>query len=119
MMKYSVDFIPENETYKFNKEEKANYILNHVMKNKILVLENALSPEEELFLIENTMHVIDYDNFMGIKLFSFDYGEENKFTKLFGKNTHNNRSAFTIVAPNDAVNVVRNERGIISIRINN
>jgi len=116
-VRYSVDFIPENETFGFNMQEKAQYILSHVMKNRILILENALTPEEELYLIENTMTKIDYNNFIGIKLFSFDSGEDNKLAKIFGKNSRK-RSTFTIVAPNDAVSVVKDERGILSIRIN-
>ena len=116
-MSYSVDFIPEYETGKFSLVEKTRYILSQVMRNKILILENALSPEEELYLIEKTMNKIDYRNFVGIKLFSFDSGEDNRFSKICGKSSKK-RSTYTIVAPNDAVSVVKDERGILSIRIN-
>ena len=115
-MGFQVDFVPFTETQKLTVEEKISYILAKVMKKTILVLENGLSPEEELKLIKNTMHHIDYSQFLGIKLISFAGGEAMKKAKLFGKAPTN--KAFTIVAPNDAVEVIKDERGILSIRIN-
>jgi hypothetical protein len=86
------------------------------MRNTILVLESGLTHSEELNLIEKTMGKIDYDNFIGVKLFSFDAGEDFRWNKLFGKGSKN--KIFTIVAPNEAVSVTKDERGILSIRIN-
>jgi len=114
-LKYRVDFIPFSETDDLSTEEKISYILSKVMRNSILVLEDALSHGEELNLIERTMDKIDYRNFIGIKMFSFENGEDFKWTKLFGKGTKN--KGFTIVAPNEAVSVIKDKRGILSIRI--
>jgi len=115
-MVFQVDFVPFTETQELSVEEKISYILTKVMRKTILVLENGLSPEEELRLIKSTMRHIDYNQFLGIKLISFAGGEALKKARLFGKAPTN--KAFTIVAPNDAVEVVKDERGILSIRIN-
>jgi len=114
-MKYRVDFIPHNETYDLSSDEKIRYILSKVMRNTILVLENGLSHAEELDLIQRTMGEINYQDFIGIKLFSFETGDDFKWSKLFGKRSKN--KGFTIVAPNEAVSVMKDNRGILSIRI--
>jgi hypothetical protein len=114
-MKYRVDFIPFSETIDLSSEEKVSYILSKVVRNTILVLEDGLSHSEELSLIEKTMTKIDYSKFVGIKLFSIEGGDEFKWSKLFSKN--NKTKGFTIVAPNEAVSVIKDRRGILSIRI--
>jgi len=114
-MKYRVDFIPFNETYDLSSDEKIRYILSKVMRNTILVLESGLTHREELELIQRTMGEIDYQDFIGIKLFSFETGDDFKWSKLFGKGNKN--KGFTIVAPNEAVSVIKDKRGILSIRI--
>ena len=115
-MKYRVDFIPFGEVHDLTPDEKIRYILSKVMRNTILVLESGLTHSEELNLIEKTMGKIDYDDFIGVKLFSFDAGEDFRWNKLFGKGSKN--KIFTIVAPNEAVSVTKDDRGILSIRIN-
>ncbi|MHA1345201.1 MAG: OapB/ArvB family protein [Candidatus Heimdallarchaeaceae archaeon] len=116
MMKYRVDFIPYAETNDLSKDEKIRYILSKVMRNTILVLENGLTPSEEMNLISKTMVKIDFNEFVGLRLFSFDGGADFKLTKLFGRGSKN--KTFTIVAPNEAVSVQKDKRGILSIRIN-
>ena len=115
-MRYRVDFIPFTETHDLSSEEKIRYILSKVMRNTILILESGLTHSEELDLIQKTMGKIDYDEFIGVKLFSFDAGDDFKWSKLFGKGSKN--KVFTIVAPNEAVSVIKDKRGILSIRIN-
>lgn len=114
-MRYRVDFIPYSETIDLSSEEKISYILSKVVRNTILVLEDGLSHLEELNLIEKTMTKIDYNNFIGIKLFSIESGEDFKWSKLFNKGSKT--KGFTIVAPNEAVSVIKDKRGILSIRI--
>lgn len=116
MVKYRVDFIPFSETFDLADDEKIRYILSKVMRNTILVLENGLSPTEEMELISKTMGQIDFQEFVGLKLFSFDAGDDFKLSKLFGRGSKN--KVFTIVAPNEAVSVQKDKRGILSIRIN-
>lgn len=116
ILKYRVDFIPFAETEDLNPDEKLRYILSKVMRNTILVLESGLTPAEELNLIQKTMGEINYDEFIGIKLFSFETDDDFRLAKLFGKGTKN--KSFTIVAPNEAVTVKKDARGILSIRIN-
>ena len=115
-MKYRVDFIPYAETNDLSEDEKIRYILSKVMRNTILVLENGLTPTEEMDLISKTMGKINFEGFVGLKFFSFDGGDDFKLTKLFGRGSKN--KVFTIVAPNEAVSVQKDRRGILSIRIN-
>ena len=82
-MKYRVDFIPFSETIDLSSEEKVSYILSKVVRNTILVLEDGLSHMEEMNLIEKTMTKIDYNKFVGIKLFSIEGGDDFKWSRLF------------------------------------
>jgi len=115
-MRYRVDFIPYSETHDLSEDEKIRYILSKVMRNTILVLESGLTSSEEFNLIQKTMGKIDYDDFVGVKLFSFNAGDDFSWTKIFGRGAKN--KVFTIVAPNEAVSVMKDDRGILSIRIN-
>ena len=116
-MNFDVDFIPFTETQELTLDEKTKYIIDRVSKNRVLVIENGLSPEEEFSLIEQTMDTIDYDKFSGIRLVSFDGGEIAKKSRFFNKSTKM-KSLFTIVAPDSAVKIIKDERGILSLRIN-
>ena len=115
-MRYRVDFVPYSETNDLTEDEKIRYILSKVMRNTILVLENGLTPAEEMNLISKTMGKIDFDDFIGLRFFSFDGGDDFKLARLFGKGSKN--KVFTVVAPNEAVTVQKDRRGILSIRIN-
>ncbi len=115
-MKYRVDFVPYSETNDLTEDEKIRYILSKVMRNTILVLENGLTPTEEMNLISKTMGKIDFDDFIGLRFFSFDGGDDFKLARLFGRGSKN--KVFTVVAPNEAVTVQKDRRGILSIRIN-
>ncbi|MCG3224855.1 MAG: DUF2073 domain-containing protein [Candidatus Heimdallarchaeota archaeon] len=115
-MKYRVDFVPYSETDDLTEDEKIRYILSKVMRNTILVLENGLTPAEEMNLISKTMGKIDFNEFIGLRFFSFDGGDDFKLARLFGRGSKN--KIFTVVAPNEAVTVQKDRRGILSIRIN-
>jgi hypothetical protein len=115
-MKYRVDFVPYSETNDLTEDEKIRYILSKVMRNTILVLENGLTPTEEMNLISKTMGKIDFDDFIGLRFFSFDGGDDFKLARLFGRGSKN--KVFTVVSPNEAVTVQKDRRGILSIRIN-
>ncbi len=115
-MKYRVDFVPYSETNDLTDDEKIRYILSKVMRNTILVLENGLTPTEEMNLISKTMVKINFNDFVGLRFFSFDGGTDFKLNKLFGRGSKN--KVFTVVAPNEAVTVQKDKRGILSIRIN-
>lgn len=52
-------------------EEKIRFILDEVEAGKILILERGLTPLEEARLIEQTMHEVDQDAFIGIELQSY------------------------------------------------
>ena len=115
-MSFSVDFVPSTETQDLSYHDKINYILTRVIQRSIVVLETSLTPEEEMGLIEKTMKHINFKDFNGIRLVSFDSGETLKRTKLFGRSS--NTRTFTIVAPNDAVSILKDARGILSIKFN-
>jgi hypothetical protein len=47
--------------------EKVRFILDQVVKGKVLVLEKGLTSSEEMDLIKLTMNEIDHDRFIGIE----------------------------------------------------
>ncbi len=113
-MTFEINFIPNTETEALEMEEKINYILERVTKKKILVLENGLTSQEEFSLIKNTMQRINYKDFVGIKLETFSGGETVK-KSLFSSTAK--KSIFTIIAPEQAVNVLKDDKGILSLKI--
>ena len=71
-MKYYIDFITKTATDKLTTFEKIKMIIRLVRQNRVLIIENGLSPEEEAELIKQTMTVIDFDNFIGLEFFNWN-----------------------------------------------
>src|SRR3989338_4483048 len=66
-MEIEIEFITSEVLVPMSKEERLKYILDHIRKNKILVVEESLSSTEEVELIEATMKQID-EKFSGIEV---------------------------------------------------
>jgi len=50
-------------------EERVKFVINNVKKNKIIVIDGVLPPQDEIKLIEETMKRID-EKFVGIEIYS-------------------------------------------------
>ena len=115
-MKYYVDFITKNATDKLTPFEKVKMIIRRVRQNRVLIIEDGLTPPEEAELIKQTMMVINFDNFFGIEFFNWDR-KLTESKRLFKKSSQNNDSRFTVIAPSDVVNVIENSEDLLSLEL--
>ncbi len=88
-----IDIISEKATRRLSPNDKVRMIIERVKGKRILILEERLKPEEQVELIKETMLEIDFKEFNGIEVITFN-GE-----KKGGK--------ITVVAPSDIVEVTR------------
>ena len=68
-------------------EEKIRFVLDQVKNGKVLVLENGLTPAEELDLIKFTMNEIDHDHFIGVETpgFTGNVARRSFLQRLLGR----------------------------------
>jgi hypothetical protein len=114
-LKYYVDFLTKKATSNLTSFEKVKMIIRRVRQNRVLIVEDGLSPDEEADLIKQTMMVIDFDNFFGIEFFNWER-ESNQPRRLFKKSS-NSEKAFTVIAPSDAVNIIENSQELLSLEL--
>lgn len=67
--------------------EKIRFVLDQVKNGKVLVLENGLTPAEELDLIKLTMNEIDHDHFIGVETpgFTGNVARRSFLQRLLGR----------------------------------
>jgi len=109
-----LDFISSEMLTAKTREEKLSMILDRVKNNVIVVLEGALTPEEEAELIQTTMKNIDPERFHGIEFHRMDHKEKNIFDRIANFLT-GKRSGLTIVGPTRMVESIKKEPDHISI----
>ncbi|MHA1211930.1 MAG: OapB/ArvB family protein [Candidatus Heimdallarchaeota archaeon] len=115
-MKYYVDFITKNVTNKLTTFEKIKMIIRLVRQNRVLIIENGLTPEEEAELIKQTMLVIDFDNFIGLEFFKWNRGS-NESKRFFKRSSIGDDSQYTVIAPTEAIHVIENSDDLLSIEL--
>ncbi len=109
-----LDFIPSDMLSKKSTEEKLQMILSKVKQNIIVVLEEALAPQEEANLIEKAMTEIDSKDFFGIEFYRMGHREANLIDKLSYILTKR-RSGITIVGPTRLVETIKKEPDHVSL----
>jgi len=85
-------------------KDKLDYIIDRILEGKVLLLEEALTPEEQLTLIKKVMEKADVENFKGIEM-AF-YPEKKRtglFSKIFGKKS----SRVMLVGPSKLISEIR------------
>lgn len=95
-----IDIISERATKNLSPSDKVKMIIEKVKGKSILILEEKLKPEEQAELIKETMLEIDFKDFCGIEVVTFN--GERKGGKI------------TVVAPSDLVEVTK-EKDLISL----
>lgn len=115
-MKYYIDFITKTATDKLTTFEKIKMIIRLVRQNRVLIIENGLSPEEEAELIKQTMTVIDFDNFIGLEFFNWNRNPKDP-KRFFKKSPSPNDSRYTVVAPSEAVQIIENSQELLSLKL--
>lgn len=109
-----LDFIPSEILLKKTSNEKLEMILAKVKKNIIIVLEEALTPQEEASLIQQAMEEIDSKDFFGIEFYRMGHTEIGFLEKLSNFITKR-RSGLTIVGPTRMVEAIKKEPDHISV----
>ncbi|MFP4115815.1 MAG: DUF2073 domain-containing protein [Candidatus Aenigmatarchaeota archaeon] len=95
-------------------EEKLDLIMDSVKENNILVLEEALDPEEKAKLIEKSMEECDED-FPGIEFSGFD-ARQNWLEKILGSLTgKEKKDGLLIVGSSDVMEKVEEDKDAISM----
>jgi hypothetical protein len=88
--------------------EKMEFILKKIRKNKILVLEESLTSMEESKLIEQTMTEID-NKFKGIEISTLkketDGGIRDRLIRMLGGST----GGLTVIGPSQLIKKVKKE----------
>ncbi len=67
-MELKIDFITETTTRKMDPSQKCDLIISKLQRERIVVFEGGLNPEEEAVLISETMTRIDHRSFIGYKI---------------------------------------------------
>lgn len=107
MEKVKFDLITQKKLKKMNTEEKIDFLLEEVKKDKILILERGLNPIEETKLIETTMSRIDQETFVGIELESYEAepdADEKIWHKLLKRDTIKPR--ITVIGPAEMMKTI-------------
>lgn len=108
-----IEFLPSKSLDGKEEGEKVKLILNTVKKDRILVLESALTPDEEKRLIEKTMGMVSKD-FPGIEIASLSetsVGWKSTLIKFLGGKT----SGLTVVGPSNLVKQVKRDPDKLSL----
>ncbi|MCD6502960.1 MAG: DUF2073 domain-containing protein [Euryarchaeota archaeon] len=84
---------------------KLDYIIDRILEGKVLLLEECLSPEEQLLLIRKAMEKVDVEKFKGIEM-AF-YPEEPKKSGFLAKILKRKSSRVMLVGPSNLISEVR------------
>ena len=115
MREVQMDLISGEKLEKMTSMEKIRLILDKVKTGKIVVLENGLTPEEEVRLIEMTMTEIRVDEFSGIEIESYPSKKEGSFLdRIFGRAI---RGRMTIIGPADQIHTIEKDKYQISTKV--
>jgi len=115
-MKFYVDYITKNATDKLTSFEKIKMFIRLVRQNRVLIVEDGLTPSEEAELIKQTMMVIDFDRFYGLEFFNWNRNPDSNPRRLF-KRPNQSDSKYTVIAPSDAVHIIENSEDLLSIEL--
>lgn len=104
-----INFISKNATRYLTTREKIQMILRLVRNDVMIVLEEGLSPEEQLELLKETMREIDPLRFVGVDIISF-----NSPDRLQGRG---NVASLTIIAPGGKIEIIKRTPNQLSVQL--
>ncbi len=112
-----ITFIAQERLRGLSFDEKLELILDEVRDGKILVLEEALSPDEERRLIQGAMEAVD-EEFPGIEFSSLD-GRKDIFDRVLDSvyelAGRDRRRGLTVVGNSDVMAQVEKREDSISL----
>ncbi len=120
----AIHFMPYSEISKEDVIGRVKKIMGIILKNRIIILQGKLRPEEETKLIENSMTLIgNIPNFQGIEIAAIN--GENEFS-LFDKVRRNiakiligEQDAITIIGPATIVKEITRDPKKIELMLQN
>jgi len=103
-------YVPFNEIQNLSSERRISKILGIVKRNKIVLMQGRLKPNEETALIERTMQEVSKE-FKGIELCTiYPNSEKNKtaqFKQMILKVIMGDRDGLTIIGPATVVKEIK------------
>lgn len=106
-MRIELEFVSSDVLNPMGENNKIEYIIDKIKKDKILITDDSLSHEEEARLIEETMKRIN-DNFPGIEVSTLKetkQGIREKLIRLLGGKT----GGLTIIGPSKLIRRIKKE----------
>jgi hypothetical protein len=110
-----LDFITSEMLLKKTSDDKLKMILSKVKKNIIVVLEEALTPEEELILTKEAMEEIDSEEFFGIEFYRMGQHKDSGIFDRLSNFLIKRRSGMFLVGPAPMVEKIKKEPDHISV----
>lgn len=110
-----LEFMPYSQIRNLTSGERVKNLLSLVLKNKIIILQGRLRPEEETRLIEDTMAMIEHvKGFKGIELAVIgsedsDANVGRKFAQGFTKMIFGDTASMTIIGPASIVKDIKRD----------
>ncbi len=112
-----IEFISQDKLGDMGFDEKLSMILDEVKGDKIIVLEEVLTPQEKRRLIEGVLEEVD-EEFPGIE-FSGLEGQEDAFDKVlnnvYGILGRRRKRGLTIVGNSDIMEEVETQQDSVSL----
>jgi len=113
-MDIEIEFVSSDVLKDKGVEEKIKYILDRVKKDKIIVVEESLTPLEETQLIEETMRAVN-KKFSGIEVSTLrdkkSLGVRDMLIRLLGGST----GGLTVIGPSKLIKKIKKEPTQISL----
>ncbi|MFH1055191.1 MAG: DUF2073 domain-containing protein [Candidatus Altiarchaeota archaeon] len=107
-MEIQIEFIGGDVLSEMSTDEKMSYILEHVKDDKILVIEEGMSPLEESALIEATMAKVT-KKFPGIEVSTLrektEEGIREKLIRMLGGRT----GGLTVIGPSKIIRQIKKD----------
>lgn len=107
-MEIEIEFISSEILAGKKQEEKMEFIFERIKKNKILVLEESLSPNEETKLIEETMKQVS-SKFPGIEVSNLREKSEGSLREKIIRFLGGNTGGMTVIGPSTLIKKIKKE----------
>jgi len=117
----TIQFIPHSEISKLESTERIKKLLQIILKNKVIILQGRLKPEEETRLIEDTMVLIgSIKGFSGIELSVMSPNKNNdgilrRFKKNIAKVLVGDTDALTVIGPASVIKDIKKDPSNLEI----
>ncbi|MFH1285891.1 MAG: DUF2073 domain-containing protein [Candidatus Micrarchaeota archaeon] len=115
-MELQIEFLATSMLPNSGEKEKTNYILSNVRENKILVLEEKLTPNEERLLIAETMKQIGNDEkFAGIEISTLGGGSLDALRSALIRFLGGKPRGITVIGPSALVRKIKQDPNSIHL----